>query len=271
VCSDAALEDAELEKAVRLAAEVVDREASALRDAGQAERTARSIAAADGEALAVALADARAHESADAQLLRIRADAVAELKVLDASLLAARKTIAEAAPMVADLTCVDRVLGPRGVRGALLEGALAALERLANAWLSRLGRDGLRLRVTPYREKRSGGLIESLSLEVDGAGGGHGYKAASGGERRRIDLAITAALSGVAEQVAGWAGSTLWFDEAFDALDDDGLEAVELLVHELARDRCVVVVTHSAHLRARFVGARRYTVSGGVLAPVGTP
>ena len=90
-------------------------------------------------------------------------------------------------------------------------------------------------------------------MEVEGAGGGHGYKASSGGERKRIDIAVMLALGDIARRLRGEKGSTLFFDEAFDALDEQGLAAVVGVLRELAQDRAVVVISHNPllidHLR----------------------
>jgi len=152
------------------------------------------------------------------------------------------------AKAVEELGAVDQVLGLRGVRVQLLARALGGLELAANGWLARIAGDGLRLSIKPYVEKKTGGVSDAIGIEVEGAGGGKGYRGASGGERRRIDVALMLALGEVAAAAHGTTTGTLWFDEVFDALDAEGLGAVCRAVEELAQERCVVVISHRADL-----------------------
>ena len=99
-----------------------------------------------------------------------------------------------------------------------------------------------------YSETARGEMTNKISMEVEGAGGGHGYKASSGGERKRIDIAVMLGLGDIARRLRGERGSTLFFDEAFDALDEAGLVAVVGVLRDLAQDRAVMVVSHSPTL-----------------------
>lgn len=161
-----------------------------------------------------------------------------------------------------------RVLGLKGVRAHLLGQATTSLETVANAWLSSLAGNGLSLKLSPYTENKTGGVSDRLSLEVQGAGGGHGYRGASGGERRRIDVAMLLALGQMAAAAHGREQGTLFFDEVFDALDGDGIERVVSVVRELSERRCCVVISHSAELAARLDPVKHYRASAGQLVAV---
>ena len=158
-----------------------------------------------------------------------------------------------------------RVLGMKGVRAHLLGQATASLEHVANAWLSTLTGTGMTMQLKPYTENKTGGFSDKLSLEVLGAGGGHGYKAASGGERRRIDIAIMLALGQMAAAASGKDQGTLLFDEVFDAIDTEGIERAVGVIADLARTRCCVVISHSAELASRLPVAAHYVVDAGQL------
>ena len=159
--------------------------------------------------------------------------------------------LAGASTAVEEARAVQDVLGPRGVRAHILGSALAGIEATANAWLCRLGLNGLQVHLRAQSELASGATRDVISLEVDGAGGGHGYRGASGGERRRLDIALTLALAEVTAAAQGRHLGTLFFDEVFDALDSDGVDAVVACVRELAMVRAVVVISHSEDLVAR--------------------
>jgi DNA repair exonuclease SbcCD ATPase subunit len=150
---------------------------------------------------------------------------------------------------------VEQILSTKGIRASLLAEVLTVIEEAANRWFGFLPmEDGvpLKLKLSPYTEKGDS-VSDALSLEVEGAGAGLGYKAASAGERRRIDLALMLALQEVAEAAHGVKFGTVFIDEAFDALDADVVpEAVELL-RDLAEDRCVILITHN-ELVAKHLG-----------------
>ncbi len=163
------------------------------------------------------------------------------------------------------LEVTDTVLGTKGARAHMLTDALAGLEAVANLWLERIARTDapLKLRLSPYTEKKSGGTADAISMEVEGAGGGRGYRAASGGERRRIDVAIMLALGEVAARADNRVSPTMFFDEVFDSLDVPGVEAVASALDQLAQDRCVVVMSHSTDLIMNLVPDLRIHVQDG--------
>lgn len=220
----------------RLAAALAGAEAERTRAA--AARRAAENAAAEEQAAATKLTKATAHEAACAAALE---EALRQRETLEA---------------------VDTVLGLRGVRAQVLSHALAGVTAVANAWLPRLGKPGLTVELQPYTEKKTGGINDAISIVVGGAGGGK-YRGCSGGERRRIDLAILLGLCEVAAAASGHLQSTLWFDELFDALDSDGVQAVAEAIVDLAEERCVVVITHNDELAARIPASVRWTMDNG--------
>lgn len=175
--------------------------------------------------------------------------------------------VVAAEKLVAELEAVVQVLGIKGVRAHVLGRALTGLEAAANAWLARIAGGGLSLSLKPYSEKKTGGTSDSISLEVSGAGGGFGYAASSGGERRRIDVALLLALAQIAHAASGRVGAagTLFFDEVFDALDEDGVDAVVQVLADLSRERAVVVISHSQALSAKLAATVRWSVEGGAV------
>lgn len=195
----------------------------------------------------------RAQEAEAAQ-----ARALENLARAEEALAEARQRAQEAARDEGELEAVEAALGLRGVRAAVLGRTLAGIEAVANAWLGRIAGDGLRLRLAETGDRR-----DAISLEVEGAGGGHGYRAASAGERRRIDVSLLLALAEVSAGAAGREPGTVFFDEVFDHLDEDGVERVAAALEELARDRCAVVITHSREVASRLKPALRLRAEAG--------
>lgn len=208
-----------------------------------------------------------AQTAAEARQLEDRAKAAQGAAQKARTALEAGRVAAEALRASwANLEGAERVLSLGGVRAQLLGTALEGIESVANGWLDRMAPD-MRLKLSPYSEKASGGVKDSISLEVEGAGNGHGYLAASGGERRRIDIALMLALAEVAEAASGTDLGTIFCDEVFDALDSDGVDAVCAVLDEIAATRCVVVISHSDLVKRR-LKATRYEVDAGKLLAV---
>jgi len=145
-----------------------------------------------------------------------------------------------------------RVFSTKGVRAMLLGRALSSLTTLANAYLERL-RPGVSIELLPTSETKSGKVTDTIALNVIGLGGGWGYPAASGGERKRIDIALLLALSSLASSKG-----TLIFDEAMDAVDAKGVEAVSSLLLDVATERAVVIISHNTALVDSLSGATRH-------------
>lgn len=143
------------------------------------------------------------------------------------------------------LEAVEQVLGLRGVRAQVLQHALEALEKQANAWLSRMPTEAgpLAISLSGSTTQKSGSTVDAISLKIRE----RSYAACSGGERRRVDVAILLALRELAVAAHGRDG-TLFCDEVFDALDQQGQHDVAAALREMAADRLVLVITHSPDL-----------------------
>jgi len=138
-------------------------------------------------------------------------------------------------------TVVD-LFGAKGFRGHLLSSSIAGLQTLANQWLDILAPQLLvELSITTQG---------AVDLKLEGAAGGQGYMGASSGERRRVDVALTLALAQLASAASRTADGTLWLDEVFDSLDDEGVSGVSRAVSTLCATRGIVLITHSTSVAA---------------------
>lgn len=238
-------------------------------DAAKAEAAAKVAELAQELAIAKDEWAELAEEAAalDAKLTAIRTDyqvAASQTKqrlIADERRKSAEKALAEwtakaaaqaqdegkAAKDAAHLEAVEQVLGLRGVRAQVLDHALGALEQQANAWLSRMPTEhgALSITLAGSTTQKSGSVVDAISLRVRG----RPYAACSGGERRRVDVAILLALRELAVAAHGRDGSLLC-DEVFDALDQQGQADVAAALKEMAQDRLVMVITHSPDMVA---------------------
>lgn len=272
--AEAAAKDAEAAKA--RADEEAAAASSTLEELGEERDALTASSAKVGELLAKlrgelshTTANLERAKSAAAQRERLRAalaDAKAKLVEVETAHADADEKLKAADKEHRTLEAVVRVLGTKGVRAHVLGSALAGLEYVANAWLARLG-TGVALTVSAYTEKKTGGQSDAISLNLVGSGGayggGEGYAAASGGERRRVDVALLLALGEVAAAAHGAEPGTLFMDEVFDSLDKDGIERCCAALAELGQSRCVVVITHNEDLVAGLRADRHLIVEAG--------
>ena len=155
---------------------------------------------------------------------------------------AALKEAKDASLALAHLDAVELVLGLRGVRAQVLDSSLTALEQQANGWLAQMPTEQgpLTISLTGSTTQKSGSVVDAISLRVRE----RPYDSCSGGERRRVDVALLLALRELAVAAHGRDGS-LFCDEVFDALDQQGQADVSAALAEMAQDRLVMVITHS--------------------------
>lgn len=194
---------------------------------------------------------------------KVLAEAVAAAGELELAVLDADEQYKAAASEVAVLDFCEPALGTRGFRASVLAHSLSGLEVSANAWLSRISGGTMSLTLSPYTEQKTAGVADKIDIKLTGAGAGYGYKASSGGERRRVDIALVVGLGEVAAGAYGRTAGTLFNDEIFDALDVDGIERVAEALRETAQDRCVVVVSHSDAMVTALRAPIRWVVSAG--------
>lgn len=237
---------------------------AALQTARATEADAHAAEVAAGQALTLAQSEGHsavtAGRDADNALAALmargqdRERALAALAARTREAEALRDEIAEAEALGAEdretaacLAAADTVLGAGGVRTRILAYALPYLGRRASVWLARLGRSGWSVRFAATRKGGMRGAAGEECITMTLAGPPKAdYAALSGGEAKRVDLALLLALGELARAVHGGAGGTLWFDEVLDApLDAEGAEAAADALARLARDRAVVVVAHS--------------------------
>lgn len=107
----------------------------------------------------------------------------------------------------------------------IMENAIPMLEQESNAVLSRISSTGLRVTFETQKTLKSrDGLAETLDIQVRDAFGERLLENFSGGERARVDLAIRIGLSKMLARRAGAKLETLVVDEAFAAIDRDGMD-----------------------------------------------
>ncbi len=146
-----------------------------------------------------------------------------------------------------------KALGKDGVQAMIIETAIPELEAEANELLARMTDGRMTLRLTTQREKVSGGVAETLDIEIADELGTRGYEMYSGGEAFRINFAVRVALSKMLARRAGAHLRTLFIDEGFGSQDDDGRGKLVDAINKIQADfDMILVITHIEELRDSF-------------------
>lgn len=143
--------------------------------------------------------------------------------------------------------------GKKGVQAMLIETAIPEIEREANRLLGRITDNQMHVRFDMQRDKRTGGIAETLDIKISDTLGTRTYDAFSGGEAMRINFAIRVALSRLLARRAGASLETLVIDEGFGTLDAEGRERFVEAISGVQQDfKLVLVITHIEDLKDRF-------------------
>ena len=143
--------------------------------------------------------------------------------------------------------------GRNGVPAMIIETAVPELEAEANDLLARLTDGRMSLRIATQRERVSGGLAETLELEIADELGTRAYELYSGGEAFRINFAIRIALSKLLARRAGAQLRALFIDEGFGSQDEDGRDKLVDAINKIkANFDLILVITHIDELRDAF-------------------
>ncbi len=143
--------------------------------------------------------------------------------------------------------------GKNGIPAMIIETAIPELEAAANELLRRMTDGRMSLNFSTQREKKTGGIAETLDIQIADELGTRDYEMYSGGESFRIDFAIRVALSQMLARRAGAHLRTLFVDEGFGTQDADGRDRLIEAITAIQDDfDLILVITHIDELRDSF-------------------
>ncbi len=143
--------------------------------------------------------------------------------------------------------------GRNGLPALIIETAIPELEAEADDLLGRMTDGRMSLRLSTQREKVTGGIAETLDIEIADELGARDYELYSGGEAFRINFALRIALSKLLARRAGAQLRTLFIDEGFGSQDEDGRDKLVDAINKIQSDfDLILVITHIDELRDSF-------------------
>jgi DNA repair exonuclease SbcCD ATPase subunit len=130
--------------------------------------------------------------------------------------------------------------GDSGIRKFVIDGIIPALNSRIAYWMQLLIDGKIKLEFNNELEE----TIERSPSDGDS----FVYHAMSGGERRRLNLAVSQAFAYVMGLNSGVCPSVVFLDEVTTNIDPIGVIGVYNMIMELSRDRKVFITTHDQNL-----------------------
>jgi exonuclease SbcC len=131
-------------------------------------------------------------------------------------------------------------MGKEGIKSFIVEGILPALNQQIEYWMQIIYQGTISVKFDKY-----------LNVEITNNTSNRGlkrYGQGSGGERRRIDLAIMLAFRQIMKMSSGKDPSVVFFDEPIENLDEEGVRFFYDVVLDISKVCRVYVITHNPTL-----------------------
>jgi len=139
------------------------------------------------------------------------------------------------------------------IKSFILESVVPVLDEFARRYSEILSSGSIEVRFNTISRLKSGELREHFSVEVANRYGSVDYRGDSGGERRKVDIAIMFALHALSRIQTGTFFNLVCLDEVLDSLDKEGCDRVAELLRELSVEiQRIFVITHNENLVSKF-------------------
>lgn len=163
----------------------------------------------------------------------------------------ARDKAQKAAVKENHLEFLQEAFSNSGIKSQVLDSITPYLNDQTNEYCNTLTEGRLEVTFNTKKKLKSGETREKFSITVDNKEGAGDYKGNSGGEKSRADVAINLAMSDLIAHRASKSYPQRWFDEPFENLDEDGVEAVmELLTSMISDCGTIFLVSHKSDLKS---------------------
>lgn len=93
---------------------------------------------------------------------------------------------------------------------------------------------------------------QGIDIVMSRSGKWISFKNLSGGEKRRIDGAITLAFQRFIIEISGVSANIIFFDEPFENMDHVGVELIIQCIGNIFTDSCVYIISHNENTKSMF-------------------
>jgi len=143
--------------------------------------------------------------------------------------------------------------GKTGIQALILENSAVEIEKIANELLLKLTNGNVHVQIQTQRPNQDGSLKEVFDIVITDDYHSSPFNMYSGGEKFRIAFVVRMALSILLSRRAGVKVGAIFYDEAFQDLDEDGIDKMIEVFKLLSEDfRYQLVITHTNQLKDYF-------------------
>lgn len=154
---------------------------------------------------------------------------------------------------IEDYQFLSSTFGKNGIQALLIEEAVPEIEAEANRILAKLTDNQAQIFIESVRDLKSGGVKETMDIQISDAAGIRPYEMYSGGEAFRVDFALRIAISKLLANRAGTPLQTLIIDEGFGSQDEEGLAKVMSSILAIQEDFLkIIIVSHLPEFKDNF-------------------
>lgn len=156
--------------------------------------------------------------------------------------------------------------GNKGIKSLLFDSVIPFLNETVGKYIDILSDGTIEIKFSSYKElKTKGKTKEEFDVRITNKKGSKNYKGNSGGERRRVDLAILLAFQKLVASRSYKRVNFVVYDEVFENLDEIGTsKVVELLKDIYEGDTSCFVITHNSKLKPYFPSTLLVKKNNGV-------
>ncbi|KKN96897.1 hypothetical protein LCGC14_0165410 [marine sediment metagenome] len=140
------------------------------------------------------------------------------------------------------LNYIVKAFGLTGIRSFMLDNVLVYLNERLREHCSTLFDGRTMVALSPTKEKKKGGLTQKITLDVQTDGGS--YKASSGGERRKVDVAVFLAFRDLNRKLTPVQINLEAYDEILSFLDGESASRVVSLLLDDPTVDTKILITH---------------------------
>lgn len=154
--------------------------------------------------------------------------------------------------------------GDAGIKSFVFDLICSNLTNKANNYLNTLSGGAFSISFDTQKMTKGGDLREKFDCVIHKDGEKVDYASYSGGEKRRISLAVDMALSDIMSDYHGSKFNVVVFDEQDSYLDDQGRKQYLKLLKDLSKDKNVFVVAHDSQFKGYFDKTIVIEKTGGI-------